>query len=89
MVDGRWLLNLLLPFAKLADQPDDEDDGTDDSGDFRELNENNPDDDSAHVAHITVSAFAGLVTKALFAAGPAALSISGTFRVDRGAVDTG
>ena len=81
-------MSLLLANAEavLADQVDDEADDADDGSNLNKSDHNDPDDNPAHVAHITVSALAGRLAEALFAAAIAALVIRAALSVDRRAL---
>ena len=81
-------MSLLLANAEavLANQVDDEADDTDDGSNLNKSDHNDPDDNPAHVAHITVSALAGRLAEALFAAAIAALVICAALSVDRRAL---
>ena len=83
-------MSLLLANAEavLADQVDNEADDADDGSNLNKSDHNDPDDNPAHVAHITVSALAGRLAEALFAAAIAALVICAALSVDRRALIT-
>ena len=81
-------MSLLLAKAEavLADQVNDEADDADDGSNLNKSDHNDPDDNLTHVAHITVSALAGRLAEALFAAAIAALVICAALSVDRSAL---
>ena len=67
----------------MADQPNDQDNDSDDGCDLSELDKDDPNDNTAHMAHIAVSAFACLLSKALLTTAVAALSIFRAFGINR------
>ena len=59
----------------MADQPNDQCDYTNDGCDLGQLDKDDPDNNAAHMTHITVSALAGLLSKAFLATGVAAFFV--------------